>query len=532
MKTFDDVVVGGGSAGCVLAAKLAQAGKNVLLIEAGDLPENHPETFSAEGYKRCFINDRLMWPRFSSRQSQSANRHLYLGSGRTLGGSGAVNGMVYTRGAKEDYAQWPQGWNWEDVQPAFEGVEKILNIRRRSETKFTQACLQAAQETGFRLKEDLNDGDLSGVFGYEWMNYQEDHRRNSYVCFLKPLMEQKKENLSVYPQTKFLTMTFQKGSDGLKKIVELSYLREGQRQRVKVREEMIFCAGALETPKLLMCSGIGPGEHLRDHGIVVQRHALQIGRNFQDHPNVTLFFKGHSKVDCYYPQTYGFGRMGNQPSLFDHQSDTCFVFYPACSSLAQATERMLPAIVLPPPLYAQKWVRMPFQYLIRGGFKLPWIDKLVNHVYGIVVILGKPESRGKILLNSKDPTQPAHWDPAYFQREEDLQTMLAGVNQAREIAASKSLTTWGNREFIPGKRKKYLLDWIRKNVMTTYHYGGSCRMGKEDEAVVNEKLELKGFSNIRVVDNSVVPVLPVSAMNAPAMMIGYRAAEFILARRK
>src|SRR6476659_1316813 len=188
---FDYVVVGGGSAGCVAAGQLAEdPSVSVLLLECGDRADDHPETLAADGYKKAFVNDRVMWERFSVPQDGCAGNRLFMGSGRGLGGSGSVNAMVYTRGARFDYEQWNvDGWRWDDLVPTFEKLEAKLGIDRQPPTQFTEACIAGAEASGFRHKADLNDGTLSGFLGYNAMNLDRanNKRRSSYVAFVRPL---------------------------------------------------------------------------------------------------------------------------------------------------------------------------------------------------------------------------------------------------------------------------------------------------------------------------------------------------------
>jgi choline dehydrogenase len=183
---YDYIVVGGGSAGCIAAAELsADPSLTVLLLEAGDRAEAHPETLRADGYKSAFANDALIWERFSAPQSACGRQRLFMGSGTGLGGSGSVNGMVYIRGAREDYAEWPTGWHWDDVALDFDAIERVIRPRQRPPTEFTEACLAAAAEAGFAGTSNMNDGNLRRVLGYEFMNYENDDRRSSYVAFLR-----------------------------------------------------------------------------------------------------------------------------------------------------------------------------------------------------------------------------------------------------------------------------------------------------------------------------------------------------------
>ena len=513
---YDYVVVGGGSAGCVAAAELAADPRNqVLLLECGDPAEAHPETLRADGYKDAFVNDDLIWERFSAPQPGCRGQRVFLGSGTGLGGSGSVNGMVYTRGAALDYEQWPEGWQWRDIVPDFEAIERVLRPRRREPTAFTEACLDAAVEAGFRRSDDLNDGDLSGVLGYEWMNYEGDARRSSYVGFVR---ERPSTNLTVVSNARVHRVEI----DEARRATAVLFERGGHLERVPVTREVLLAAGALETPKLLMLSGVGPGQVLRAAGVPVVLDRGAVGRNLHDHPNVPLFFLGRRPVDCYYPQLYGFHRANPDLALPPRQSDTCYVFYPARSSLAQATKRLLPGMILP-----ERWYTPRMRHLVRraldGVYATGAFDGLIARLYGIVVILGKPQSRGSVTLLGDRPEQPARLDPAYFADRADLDTMVRGVRLARRIARASALAAWGNTALRPTARVESdaaIARWIAANAITTYHYAGTCRMGDDEAAVVDTRARVRGVRGLRVVDASIVPCTPVSAMNAPSMLIG------------
>jgi choline dehydrogenase len=462
---YDYVVIGGGSAGCLVAAELsADPSMQVLLLEVGDRAEANPETLSSNGYKYAFINENLMGDRFSIPQADCAQQRMFMGTGMGIGGSGAVNGMVYTRGAREDYQHWPKGWQWEDVLPDFEAIEKVLRPRRRPATSWTEACIGAARETGFRINEDLNDGDLSGVLGYEWMNYEGEHRRNSYVGFLRPALS--RPNLTVRTHARAHRLHFD--SDRVIRAVE--YEHAGQQHTVKVRREAILCAGALETPKLLMLSGVGPRAELERHGIPVVHDSPNLGENLHDHPNVVVFHRGKQDVDCEWPQLYGFGRMNPDLPMPASQSDTCFVFFPARSSMREGATR-LSATKLPQWLYKLKPVRKLVRALTYFLFGLPFAQRLLRKTWGLVVILGKPLSRGRVRLASTNAREQAELDPAYFRDPADLETMARGVEKAFSMVHSASMTQWGNRPLMSFPSKTTppdrLKQWIRKTAMTS-----------------------------------------------------------------
>ncbi len=516
----DYVVVGGGSAGCAVAGVLADAGAAVTLLEQGPSADEHPAVLRADGYKDAFVDDGVFLERFTEPQAHAARHRIFAGTGGVLGGSGAINAMVYTRGAREDLDEWPVGWRWDDCVPHFEALEARLRLSKKAPTRFTEACVAAAVEAGFRRSEDFHDGRLGNAIGYEWMNFEGELRRNAYVAFV-----QGRPEIRVLTRTCAQRVVFEG-----RRAVGVEVEREGRRDVIRARREVIVSAGALESPKLLMLSGVGPGADLAAFGIPIVADRAEVGRNLHDHPNVPTFHRAGIEIDFFAPQLYSFFRTRPEADLPEGQSDSCYVFWPARSAMKEATQRVLPGQVLPAALYGDLGKGL-VRFAIEMGFALPPLQRFVDHVFGIIVILGKPKSRGTVTLRSPLAREPARIDPHYLEHPDDLDTLVRGVEHARRIAAAKGLADVGARELMPGswvRSRDAIARFVETNLITTYHFAGSCRMGTDEDAVVDTSLRVRGVDGLRVADASVMPTTPVSALNAPSMMIGVRAARALL----
>lgn len=527
-EVFDYIVIGAGSSGSIVAARLAAARLGtVLLLEAGADEQQHPEILAADGFKDAFANDDTMHDRLSSPQGKLVKRAIYAGSGRGMGGSGSVNGTVYTRGDAQDFTCWPNGWQWQDVLPAYEAIEQRLRVRFREPTQLTERCIEAAAAIGFRHKNSLNDGQLNGFIGYNDMNFEGELRRSSYVAFIRdqtPALDL----LTIRLHSTLQRIIF----DDQRTAIAIEYQQAGTRKQALIGREIILCAGALETPKLLMLSGIGPRRELHNFAIPPVLYHEGIGQNLQDHPMVCLFYEGKQASDFGFPQLYGFHRFNPALKLPESQADTCITLFAAGSVMRHTLHRMMPLMLLPQALYRHRRLRRAIRGLVDLVFKVPAMNNFVSRLYGVVVILGKPVSRGQLRLKSIRADDPADIDLAYFSRPDDLATIRAGITRTLEMMNHPAMVEWGNKLLSANAAASDALTqqkWIEQSVATSFHFAGTCTMGETDEAPVDTRLRLKGTRNVRIADASVIPEVPVSALNAPTMMIGYRAAEFIMA---
>ena len=522
---YDFILVGGGSSGCVLAARLAASGKyTVALIEAGQPASENPHALTADGFKYAFGDDRLMQDRLTQPQAACGQRRAYAGTGKGLGGSGSVNGMVYTRGDVADYAQWPVGWQWPDVEPAFNELEASLTVQSRQGTAFTEAVIAASEMAGFKRAVGMNDGMLTNKMGYNDMNYRGNARRSSYTAFLH---EATYSNLTIITDAMVERVLFENAH-----AVAVQYRHEKILNTIYATHEIVLCAGALETPKLLMLSGIGPAEHLAAHGIPVVSASEGVGQHLHDHPNVSVFYQANKSIDFNYPQLYGFARVNSESVLADGQPDTCFAWVPVSpKTMQQALYRMLPVALLPKTLFHWRPIRWMLRRLVDAVFYIPWVQRWMQKIFAIAVILGKPHSRGSVRLASADPSKAALIDPGYYKDSDDMNTLLNGIDKAQAIIKQPALQAWGVTNVtkaVTANNPDTIKKWVMSATMTTFHFCGSCKMGDTDDAPVDRTLCVKGVRRLRVADASVMPFVPVSATNAPSMMIGYRAADWLL----
>jgi choline dehydrogenase len=350
-----------------------------------------------------------------------------------------------------------------------------------------------------------------GVVGYEAMTSHPGERRSAFVASLKPALG--RPNLVVRTRARVRALRFEGD-----RAVAVTWDGPRGPEEARVDGEVLLCAGALESPAVLLRSGVGDGDRLRALGIDVVVDLPAVGEGLQDHPNVALFALGTRAIDADKTVLYAFDRVGD--ALPPGQPDCCLVPYPARASLAEAAARLAPGLVLPWSLYRRPWARGAFGGLVGGVFRTWPMRLALARTWGVVAILGKPRSRGSVRLVSADPRVAPAVDPAWLAEPEDVRVMLGAVERAQAWMASAALRPWAGVTLSPRAKGPALERWVRQGVRTTYHFAGTCRLGD----VVRDDLRVRGLANVRVGDASILPDVPVAALDAPSRAIGWKAA--------
>ncbi len=530
---YDYTVIGAGSAGCVLASRLSEdPGVSVLLIEAGTRLRN--PLFRVPLLATAMFAGKIgTWRYYSEPEPHLDNRPIYQPRGRALGGSSAINGMMYVRGHARDYDQWAQsgltGWSYADVLPYFRrserherggndfhGADGPLRVSNcRIENPLREAIHGAARSLGLPFTDDFNGAVQEGFGRYDFTTHN-GRRFSVATAFLDPARD--RPNLTVSTKSRATRLLLEQG-----RATGLEYLRGGKRETAHARREVIVSLGAFDSPALLMRSGIGPADHLRSHGIPVQHDLAGVGQNMQDHVAARVTYA------CTQPITYYKLRRPDRACLAVAQA---LLFG---SGPATQIPFMSGAFLRTRPEFERPDIQMIFVpglpvAKLAAAFRAGPEDR---HGFSAFLCVLRPEARGSVGLRSADPLAPPAIRGNYYGAENDRRSMREAIRITRRIFAEPACAPYTGEELAPGAAAKSdaeLDAFVRRTGYTILHPVGTCRMGNDTGAVVDGACRVRGIAGLRVVDASVMPTIIGGNTNAPTIMIAEKAADMILGR--
>jgi choline dehydrogenase len=521
----DYVIVGAGSAGCVLADRLSQDGAQVVLLEAGP-SDWHPMIHVPAGALHLRANPLVNWNYYTEKEHGTGDRSLHWPRGRVLGGTSSINGMLYVRGNPADYDGWAQmgcrGWSYVDVLPYFKKSEHYVSGNSeyrgkggpllvedyRTVLPLTHRFVEAAQQAGFAFTPDYNGAVQEGV-GYSQMTRRGRFRGSTARTFLAEA--RRRQNLRVETKAVATRLLF----DG-SRCTGVAFRQNGRDLRVQAAREVIVSGGTVNSPHLLQISGIGPGGHLQSIGVAVVHELPGVGANLSDHFAVRVTHRAKDEISV--NQLARGARLAREIGRY------------AATGRGALTFGVTTAMVF---CRSREGLASPDLQLLftPGSYDPDGIGRLEREPgMTIVVCAVRPDSRGTIMARSVDPLQPPAIRPSYLSAASDEQVLLSGTRHARRIFEAPPLARHSAAETMPGSTASSddaIIDFMHRAGMNLHHPVGTCRMGEDPMAVVDSRLRVRGIAGLRVVDASVMPTVTTGNTNAPSIMIGEKGAAMI-----
>ncbi|MDR3418934.1 MAG: choline dehydrogenase [Nevskia sp.] len=532
-ESYDFVIVGAGSAGCVLANRLSADGRyRVCVLEAGPGDKHNPFIRMPVGVASLLRSRRYNWSYWSEAQPNLRQRSLFLPRGKTLGGSSSINGTTYIRGHAQDYDEWSalgcEGWSWDEVllyfrqsenfEPganAFHGAGGPLNVAdRRYTNPLSRAFVDAAMQAGHAHNPDFNGAGQEGVGVYRV--FQKRGRRHSNAdAYLRSA--ERRPNLSILTGAQATRILFEG-----KRAVGVRYRRGGQEREVRAVREVILAGGAYNSPQLLLLSGVGSGRELGRHGIRVVHELPGVGQNLQDHLDAFVVMRTRSHASLsFHPTNWPRMIVAFFKYLFARRGELTSNLGESGGFIRSRAEEPIPDLQLH---------CLP---ILNSSHGLDLSPVFSGYGYSVMIYDLRPLSRGSVGLRSADPLAPPLIDPNFAAHERDVERLVRGIGLVRDIVGRPALAVHNLEEVAPGpnlRSEVELADYVRRTAEVAYHPVGTCRMGTDPSAgsVVDPRLRVHGLQGLRVVDCSIMPTLIGGNTNAAATMIGEKGAAMIL----
>ncbi|CCK75113.1 alcohol dehydrogenase putative [Oleispira antarctica RB-8] len=527
---FDYIIIGGGSAGCVLANRLSANPKNhVCLLETG-VSDKTPLVSTPIGVIGLMDSKKYNWMFNSQPESSQGNRVIYCPRGKVLGGSSSVNAMLYTRGTPSDYDHWAslgnEGWGYSDILPYFKstqhqerganefhGVKGELNVAEgRSKHPLGETLLEACRQAGYQDNDDFNGAQQEGI-GYYQVTQINGERCSAARAFLHPII--KRQNLTVITEAKVARILIEN-----KRAQGIEYLHKNTLRTLKANKEVILSAGTFCSPQLLMLSGIGPEEELNQHNIEVKHHLPGVGKNLQEHIDIITTNKS-KKANTVALRPVGIAKILKDIWLYINQRKGFLT-----TSIVETGGFIKSKSELSDPDMQLQFI--PLVMEDHGRKK----STLLTYGYSLHNCLLRPKSRGRISLHSSDFLQDPKIELNMLSHPDDLAAMVNAVKINLNIFSQPAFDHGRGKSICPKQENptdKDIETFVREKANHVYHPVGTCKMGNDHDAVVNDRLQVHGIKCLRIVDASIMPTLVGGNTNSPTIMIAAKAADMILA---